>query len=216
MPHEDPWPDPVDAKRHEAEKAEGHPDPIPGFGLGTGRLGDHGLGADRLKHAGLGGEHQPAHKHSEGAPSMPGVHHRGDEGWHPPERAQIVSPLPQVGHKPPEPPKLPPPLYSGKIDEPVKITRRQVFAAIASLGVLGVLIVLALRMNPGGGGQFEELGQKLGEGPARAYKYVADRSRQLYWPNEIKYSNAIPQADRLYIRDDQDLAGYSNYQPGQL
>jgi len=120
------------------------------------------------------------------------------------------------GAKAPAPAKIPPPLFSGPIEDPVKINRRQVFAALGAVGVLGVLIMLALRMGPGKGGQFEQLGQKLGEGPSRSYKYVADGSRQLYWPNDTKYVNAIPEADRLYIHDDNDLASFTNYKAGQL
>ena len=45
--------------------------------------------------------------------------------------------------------------------------------------------------NCGGGGQFRELGEKLGEMGAEgtapdSYKYVADMHKMLYWPNEKK------------------------------
>jgi hypothetical protein len=226
MNHEDPWPDPLDAKRLEREREEQHPDPLPGYGLGSGRLGEYGLGADRLKHAGLGEHHPPAHGHGhtgaghhahDHTAPIPGVHYRGDEAHRMPEKAQLVSPIPHdQHHKVTAPPKLPPPLYSGSIDRPVHIRAGQIVVALIGVAAVVLLAVLLLRAGPGRSGQFGELGSKLAQGPARSYKYVADFKRQLYWPNDQKYVEAIPKANRMYIHDDADLAGYSNYKPGKL
>ncbi len=226
MTNDDHWSDPLDAQRHEHAEAEAGPEVIHGHGLGMAGLGDHGLGAGRLRHHGLGDAHPADHPHTHGhehaghhgtsAPHVPGLPQPIPGQWHPPDTAQLVSPIPHDHHKVTEPPKLPPPLYSGSIEQPVRVSRRQWLLAVVSLAVLAGLIALVLQLKPSGGGQFEELGQKLGQGPARQYKYVSDSQRQLYWPNEVKYVEKIPKADREYIRDEQDLAGHSNYKAGTL
>lgn len=227
MSYQDPSPDPLD-RWQELEGDVPHLDPLPGHGLGMGRLGEHGLGYDRLKHSGLG-EHRASPErgpeghnepHSAGSnPNrdvIPGVHHRGDDSWRSMDQSAAGRSPAVGGANSDGPTKLPPPLYSGSNDPPVKLTWKHWLAVLSALAVMGVLIMFALRLGPGGGGQFEELGQKLGQGNARQYKYVSDYKKQLYWPNEMHYVDAIPKENRLYIQDDKDLAAYSNYKPGKL
>ncbi|MCB1216706.1 hypothetical protein KDL44_04900 [bacterium] len=46
------------------------------------------------------------------------------------------------------------------------------------------------------------------------YRYVADSSRRLYWPNTPKYRNAIKRDNRVYILDYETLKEFHGYKPG--
>ncbi|MCB1219181.1 MAG: hypothetical protein H7A35_05955 [Planctomycetales bacterium] len=46
------------------------------------------------------------------------------------------------------------------------------------------------------------------------YRYVADSSRQLYWPNTPKYRNRIRSENRVYILDHDTLKEFHGYKAG--
>ena len=62
----------------------------------------------------------------------------------------------------------------------------------------------------------ERVGKDVGKDPAKTYKYVADRERQLYWPNKPAYVSRIPEGRRVWIKDQATLAQFKGYKPGPL
>lgn len=94
----------------------------------------------------------------------------------------------------------------------------KVIAAVLLFLLFGLLIGLLVARNMGQN-QYAQLGEALGEramqnAAVREFKYVADSRRALYWPNEERYVEAIPQASRVWIRDDETLAEFKGYKPG--
>lgn len=91
---------------------------------------------------------------------------------------------------------------------------------IASLTL--VLVVFATASScENQGGQYREMGEKLGtmsqEGTAPgSYAYVADMTTCQYWPNLPQYVDAIPSANRVYIKDVAALKEFKEYKPGPL
>lgn len=89
--------------------------------------------------------------------------------------------------------------------------------AIALFTLLGVL----LARGCGGVNQYAQLGEALGQRAqtggttAQGFAYVGDIRRSLYWPNEPQYVDAIPEADRVWIKDAETLRQFKGYKPGK-
>lgn len=96
--------------------------------------------------------------------------------------------------------------------------QRNVVLAVVLFLVFGILLGVLVARNMGQN-QYAELGQALGQratqnATVRSFKYVADSQRGLYWPNQDRYVEAIPSANRVWIKNDETLAEFKGYKPG--
>jgi hypothetical protein len=220
MTRPDPYPNPIDKKRLEKEAAEAWHDPLTGFGLGSGRLKGHGLGADRLEDHGLGAAHV---QDTDGRGGMASRKQpaRGVRR----HRSAPPSPVPPLLVTPRSildsntkhaAPQLKPAQTAEMNAETITLDRRQL------LGLLGGAVVLAfaagaLLSRPGPDRiQHRLTGGEPGREAQPGYKYVGDRKRRLYWPNESRYLQAIPEADLIFFPDDEALRNYPTYERGPL
>jgi len=51
-------------------------------------------------------------------------------------------------------------------------------------------------------------------GVRRTHKFVADMTTGEYWPNELRYSDAIPPQNRVYLQDMETVQQFG-YTPGK-
>lgn len=96
--------------------------------------------------------------------------------------------------------------------------QRKLLAAVLLFLLFGLLIGTLVVRNMGQN-QYAQLGEALGEratqnSAVRDFKYVADSGKELYWPNQDRYVNAIPAANRVWIKDDETLGQFKGYKAG--
>ena len=92
-------------------------------------------------------------------------------------------------------------------------------AVVLAAGLIAYMLIRTAQVDTQLNNQFQQLGSELGAQHAGAtrvadYRYVADMQSKLYWPNEPQYVQAIPQANRVYILDDDTLKQFAGYKPG--
>ena len=97
--------------------------------------------------------------------------------------------------------------------------------AIRWLMLLALVVSIGAVLNASScnsGGEFQKtLGGKIDaesniERTTADHKYIADRDKKLYWPNQRKYWGRIPKGSRVWILNDERLAGYREFKPGPL
>lgn len=88
------------------------------------------------------------------------------------------------------------------------------------MGANGLAILLAMLMCACPDSGNREFGQNFMDVASTSrvaiddYRYVADSSSRLYWPNTPKYRARIKTENRVYILDYETLKEFHGYKPG--